>query len=185
MTLHRAYSILEVRQVDHERRSISGLASTPTVDRMGDVIEPEGVQFAAEIPLLLHHDHTKPVGRVRLGKATKAGVPFTAELPQIDEPGIVQDRVNEAWVSVKHRLIAGVSIGFRTLNDAVERMKGGGLRFLETEVLELSLVVIPANAEASITSIKSIDRDLLKAASGTNEKPAKRAYGVKLITRKR
>ena len=33
----------------------------------------------------------------------------------------------------------------------------GGVRFLKTEILELSLVAIPANAEATIHSIKALD----------------------------
>jgi HK97 family phage major capsid protein len=36
-------------------------------------------------------------------------------------------------------------------------MKDGGIHFLKTELLELSLVTIPANAEASIATIKAFD----------------------------
>jgi hypothetical protein len=36
----------------------------------------------------------------------------------------------------------------------------GGVRYVETEVYELSAVTIPANADALITSVKSIDARL-------------------------
>jgi hypothetical protein len=152
--MNRAYSILDVRGIDEEQRVISGLATSPRVDRMGDVIEPLGIKAASSIPLLLYHDSRMVVGTVSLGKATAKGVPFTASLPKIMEPGALQDRVNEAWQLVKYRLIAATSIGFRALDGAVERIDTG-LRFLETEVLELSLVPIPAQPDAIITSFKS------------------------------
>ena len=69
-TIQRAYSLLTVRSVNAEQRLISGLASTPEVDRMGDVVVPEGARFASELPLLLFHDTRLPVGRVRLAKTT-------------------------------------------------------------------------------------------------------------------
>ena len=54
-------------------------------------------------------------------------------------------------------MIAGVSIGFRELANGVELLKSGGLRFTAIEVYELSLVTVPANADATILSIKSLD----------------------------
>ncbi len=152
--MDRAYSVLTIKSVNEEERLIEGWATTPKVDRMGDIVEPLGITAASTIPLLLHHDSRLPVGTVALGKPTKKGVPFTARLPKIAEAGILQDRVNEAWQMVKYRLIAATSIGFRVLDDAVERIDTG-LRFLKTEILELSLVAIPAQQEAVITSFKS------------------------------
>jgi HK97 family phage prohead protease len=150
----RAYSLLDIKSVDEELRIIEGWATTPKVDRMGDVVEPLGITAAPTIPLLLHHDSRLPVGTVTLGKPTKKGVPFTARLPKVAEPGALQDRVNEAWQMVKYRLIAATSIGFRVLEDAIERIDTG-FRFLKTEVMELSLVAIPAQDEAVITAFKS------------------------------
>jgi HK97 family phage prohead protease len=151
---HRGYSLLDIKSVSEELRVIEGWATTPKVDRVGDVVEPLGITAAPTIPLLLHHDSRLPVGIVTLGKPTKKGVPFTARLPHVAEPGALQDRVNEAWQMVKYRLIAATSIGFRVIGDAVERIDTG-LRFLKTEVMELSLVAIPAQDEAVITAFKS------------------------------
>lgn len=167
--MNRAYSVLSVKAVDDEKRVIRGIASTPSPDRMGDVVEPLGAKFKTPMPLLWQHQHDKPVGLVEFAQPNKDGIPFEARLPEITEPGVLKDRVDEAWQSVKAGLVAAVSIGFQAIPEQVERLKSGGLRFKEWEWLELSLVTIPANAEATITAIKSIDADL-RAASGREQK---------------
>ncbi len=165
--LRRAYSLLEVKELgeDGQYHVIKGMATTPTPDRMNDIVDPTGATFAETIPLLWQHEASKPVGHTKFGKPTKSGIPFTAWLPKIKEAGALRDRVEEAIQSIQYRLVGAVSIGFRVLNDAIESLDNGGLKFLETEIMELSLVTIPANAEATITSIKSLDRGIL-AASG-------------------
>ena len=165
--MDRAYSLLTIKSVDEGRRMIRGTATTPSPDRMGDVLEPMGASFPPELPLLLHHRADTPVGLARFKKPTKAGIDFEAELPIIDEPGEVKNEVDRAWQSVVHKLIRGVSIGFRPLDGEVEIMKTGGLRFLKTEILELSLVTVPANADATLALVKSLDAPYL-AASGQN-----------------
>src|SRR4026207_2494250 len=145
----------------HDRRVSSGIATTPEPDRMGDIIDPLGVQFKNPLPLLLYHDTKRPVGWTTFKKPTKDGVEFSARFPTIDDPGPLRDRVEEAWQSVKAGLISGVSIGFRAL-EQVFMPETQSFRFPKTEVMELSLVTIPANASATILSIKELDL----AASG-------------------
>lgn len=159
----RAYSVLEIKAVSDDERLIEGIATTPSTDRMGDVIEPMGARFAAELPLLWQHDHESPVGHVKFGKPTAKGIPFTANIVKIAEEGELKALVDKAWQSVKARLVRAVSIGFRPIEYAL--MEGGGVRFLETEILELSLVTVPANSDCTITQIRSIDTQL-RAASG-------------------
>lgn len=169
--MNRAYSVLSVKAVDDEKRVIRGIASTPSPDRMGDVVEPLGAKFKTPMPLLWQHQHDKPVGLVEFAQPNKDGIPFEARLPEITEPGVLKDRVDEAWQSVKAGLVAAVSIGFQAIPEQVERLKSGGLRFKEWDWLELSLVTIPANSEATITQIKAIDTEL-RAASGRDRQPA-------------
>lgn len=157
---HRAYSVLAVRDVDDTTRVIRGVATTPTPDRAGDVIEPLGIAFKNPLPLLWQHDAKQPVGRVEFDAPTKDGVTFKATLPVVTEPGTLKDRIDEAYQSLQHQLVRGVSVGFALrgpAKDAVELLASGGIRFKSTEVLELSLVTIPANAEALISTIKSAD----------------------------
>lgn len=162
----RAYSVLEIKAVSDDERTIEGIATTPSTDRMGDIIDPMGAKFAAELPLLWQHNHAEPVGHVRFGKPTPQGIPFTARVAKIAEEGELKALVDKAWQSVKARLVRAVSIGFRPIEYSL--MESGGVRFLETEILELSLVTVPANSDCTITQIRSIDTQL-RAASGQSQ----------------
>lgn len=155
---NRAYSVLSIKSVDEKQRIIRGVATTPTVDRVGDIIDPLGVKFENPLPLLWQHEHDKPIGSVKFDKPTKAGIEFEAEIAMTDEPGTLKDRLDEAWQSIKMGLVKAVSIGFRAIEYAF--MDSGGIRYVETEVYELSAVTIPANAQALITEVKSIDARL-------------------------
>lgn len=173
----RAYSFFEVKAVNEEKRIIRGIATTPTVDRVGDIVEPLGVKFQNPLAFLWQHDHKQPIGTVKFDKPTADGITFEAEIPIIDEPGTLKDRVDEAWQSIKIGLVRAVSIGFRAIEYSF--IENGGIRFSETEVYELSAVTIPAQSDAVITSfgknmdaaaiavIKSFDTGV-PAASGQN-----------------
>jgi HK97 family phage prohead protease len=153
--LNRAYSLLTVKAVEEDQRIITGVATTPEPDRVGDIIEPLGVSYKNPLPLLHHHKSDKPIGTVTFDKPTEDGITFKARIPHVAEPPSLKDRIDTAWAEVKAGLVRGVSIGFRPLEHAM--LKDGGIRFIETEVLELSLVSVPANASATIATIKSLD----------------------------
>ena len=153
--MDRAYALLDVKSVDPERRTFSGIASTPEVDRSGDSVDPAGVTFRNPLPLLFHHDMKQPIGRVVLARSLD-GIRFEATLPVIDDPGPLKTRIDEAWQSIKAGLITGVSIGYRILEGGVEYVKSGGRKLTKIEIGELSLVTIPANASASILLVKSL-----------------------------
>ncbi len=161
--IKRAYSTMVVKAVDEERREITGIASTPGTDRYGDVVVPEGAKFTLPIPLLWQHEHDQPIGQVISAKVTEAGIEIVARLAKIDAPSQLSARLEEAWQSIKHGLVRGLSIGFRPLKYAF--LDDAGIEFSEWDWFELSCVTIPANAEASITSVKSFDAQS-RAASG-------------------
>ena len=152
--MNRAFSFLEVKGLDDDQRTITGMATTPEADRVGDIVEPMGATFAKEVPLLWQHKHDSPVGIAEFGRATKTGIPFRATIARIEEDGELKRLVDRAWQSVKASLVRGVSIGFRPLD--YEVMDKGGLRFTKSEIYELSLVTIPANASATIQTIKAL-----------------------------
>lgn len=154
MELRRAYAVLETKDVDAEQRVITGIATTPRVDSYQDIVEPQGVRYRGPVNLYLYHSHNLPVGNVEFGKATKSGIPFKATLPDVKEAGTVRERVNEAWHSLKYKLLQAVSIGFLPID--AEHIEGTyGMRYKSWEMLELSLVGVPANPDALIDTVKS------------------------------
>lgn len=164
MSNHRAYAVLNIKKIDEEKRVIEGIATTPTPDRLGDIVEPKGAEFKLPIPLLWQHMSSMPIGEVTNAKVTDEGIMVTAQVAKIDEPGKLKDRIDEAWQSIKHGLVRGLSIGFKGLeSNRIENTFAE--RFVKWLWLELSAVTIPANAEATITAIKSIDTEV-RTASG-------------------
>jgi HK97 family phage major capsid protein/HK97 family phage prohead protease len=162
-----AYSILNIKSIDNEQRIIEGIASTPTPDRVGDVVDPMGAKFALPMPLLWQHDSKSPIGNVMHAEATKEGIAFKARIAQSHEPGKLKDRLDEAWQSIKLGLVRAVSIGFRSLESEPIDKKSPwkGEIFKKWEWMELSAVTIPANMEANINVIRSLDTEL-RAATG-------------------
>lgn len=165
--MNRAYSILTVKAVEEDQRIIRGTATTPSPDRMGDVVDPLGIKFKNPLPLLHQHQSKAPVGTVKFDKPTKDGIQFEARLPKVDEPPSLKDRVDTAWAEIKLGLVRAVSIGFRPIEYSF--MDDGGIHFIASEILELSLVTIPANQDATIQVIRSIDAPLL-AATGHEQR---------------
>ncbi len=178
--LTRAYSLLRVKSVDAEQRVITGIATTPSTDRMGDIVEPAGAQFQLPIPLLWQHNAQEPIGEVFAARVTPEGIEIQARIATIDEPGKLQDRITEAWQSLKAGLVKGLSIGFQSIEEA--RIKETfSYRYIKWLWLELSAVTIPANADATIQTIKSFDVGL--AATGTEADADRKQAGMSATPR--
>jgi HK97 family phage major capsid protein/HK97 family phage prohead protease len=147
-TLNRAYALLDIKSVEDDARVITGIATTPTADRLGDVVDPKGAQFRLPLPLLWQHDAKSPIGNVTAARVTDAGIEITAQIAKG-----VSAEIDRAWSLIKAGLVRGLSIGFKGLE--AEPIKGTyGVTFKAWEWLELSAVTIPANHEATIVSIK-------------------------------
>jgi HK97 family phage major capsid protein/HK97 family phage prohead protease len=160
MQINRAYSVLTLKAADDDSRIIEGIATTPSPDRMGDIVETDGIEFKLPLPLLYQHNARQPIGKVISAKVSKDGIAIKA---QIAGAGVASF-IDEAWALIKSGLVRGLSIGFRSLEHAWMD-DSEGIRFIRSEWMELSCVTIPANADASILSVKSADA-LLLAASG-------------------
>lgn len=124
------------------KRRIRGLASTDTLDRQGDIVDPRGGTWSLPVPLLFGHDHSVPVGWVRSVEVRGNGLWIEAEFAE----GV--GRADEIWSMVDKGLISTYSIGFRPIT--TEPLRSGGLKFAAWELLEISVVVVPANPDARI-----------------------------------
>jgi len=118
--------------------------SDGSVDRMGDVLEPGGWKLDAfhKNPIaLFSHDPRLPIGKwhdvgVRKGQLTGRLELMPAET----------DLQRQIQTAVTAGVLRAVSVGFHS--DNFEPLKTGGIRFLEAELVECSLVSVGANPNA-------------------------------------
>jgi HK97 family phage prohead protease len=142
---------LEIKSADDNTRQISGIASTGDIDRMNDVLDPAGAVWKTPIPLLEAHDHSKTIGTVSSLKRTPKGIEFTARVAKVSTPVSLAERLDTVWTLIRERLLNSVSVGFRPI-EWRPRDGGKGMVFTAFEILELSAVAVPANANARIES---------------------------------
>lgn len=155
--MDRAYSLLTIKSFDDEQRIIEGIASTPEPDRRGDVLVPGGAEFTLPMPLLWQHKCDEPIGEVIAADVRADGIHIRAQLARVAEPGILKDRLDHAWQSIKARLVKGFSVGLKPL-DATPLRKGdpyGPLHIRRWHWAETSAVTLPMNVQATILAIKS------------------------------
>lgn len=175
--LKRAYSTLTIKEFDDEKRTFTGMASTPSTDRMGDIVEPMGVEYKLPIPFLWQHDSSDPVGWITSATVTEDGIEVEGEVANIEDEGELKSRLTKAWQMLKNKLVQGLSIGFNPIE--YNFIEGSwGIRFEKWEWLELSAVTIPANQDASITSIKNMDIELLMKRKGLTRKEVEKEISL-------
>ena len=152
-----AYSLLEVKSVNDDDWTFEGIATTPTPDRVDDVVEPKGAEFTLPVPFLWQHDKRQPIGQVIEASVTDSGIAVKFKLTKPDEVQSekLKERLQEAYDSIKTGLVRGLSIGFRGL-EVADIQGTWGYKFIKWDWYELSAVTIPANQEATITGIKTL-----------------------------
>lgn len=171
MDIQRAWSTLQIKAADDGDGIITGIASTPSTDRVGDIVEPKGAQFKLPLPLLWQHNSAQPIGHITHAKVTADGIEIVGRVARG-----VTDEIDRAWKLIKSGLVRGLSIGFRGMD--VEQIPNSyGVRFKKWEWLELSAVTIPANADASIQTVKAADLSAPMGADVVRIAPLPRSSG--------
>jgi HK97 family phage prohead protease len=121
--------------------------SDGSVDRMGDVIEPDGWDLEAfyKNPVALWaHNSRFIVGNWRDVSIQKGQMVGTLDLMEAVTPELLH-----IVTAVKAGMLRAVSVGFHPKKyEPLPDSEVGGYRFLEQELVECSLVTVPANANA-------------------------------------
>ena len=67
---------------------------------------------------------------------------------------------DNVYASLKHGAMDGLSIGFRLSEDGFEAIEGGGRRITKVELVEISVVSMPAEDSARVAAVKSITDEI-------------------------
>jgi HK97 family phage major capsid protein len=179
--IRRAWSTFTVdtKSLDTEQRILEGLASTPALDRQGHSMDPAGAVYEIPLKFLWQHKTEQPLGEVIAARVTEAGIWMRAKLA----PAGLLPFIDDAWRLLKSGLVGGLSIDWLPLAPP-RPLPNGGLRFASWQWVALSAVTIPANTQASITLIKSLDLSPTgSAAPGGSPRPVHRpgASGDRIV----
>jgi hypothetical protein len=106
------------------------------------------------LPALWQHNYREPIGGFDLLEEDDHGLKVGGFLLKDDVT-----RAAEAYALMKRRIVKGLSIGYYVLKDSWNE-KEGIRTLIELELVEISIVTFPMNEEATIDSVKSIERTL-------------------------
>lgn len=147
-TIHRHETGRIVKAEGLPTGVITAIASDATPDLYNDVVVPEGaeppVPGVRQCPVLFAHDATEPVGSATwwldtAARCIRCRITFATTA-----------RAQEIYQLVRDGAISAVSVGFDSLQSAPR--KDGGRTYEKWRLLEISLVSVPANPSARITS---------------------------------
>jgi len=133
---------------------IHGMASTDDKDRVGDVISPmawkNGLEHYKLNPIILfNHDYNRPIGRAVVVNQVEKGLELKAKISKAagDIAGLIKDGVLGAF-----------SVGFM-VRDADYDSNTETFLIKQAELLEVSVVSVPANQAATFSVQKSFNSE--------------------------
>lgn len=157
---------VEVKALD-DGSDVTARISVAVPDREGDVVLPSGLEatsFKRNPVVLLQHDQSRPIGRAVSLRTTSNAVVATmkfAERPDT-HPDAAEWMPDTVRSLMKQGVLSAFSVGFRVPRDGfrdatdkdMERFGAGTRRVITRwELLEFSVVSVPANAEALATAV--------------------------------
>ena len=132
-------------EIEVDDKSYRAIISTGRIDRYDSIIYPNGVDFSSYLHhpvLLFNHNPDLVSGQVidliRRESGIEARFVFDAEDPDAQR---IKSKVDRGFIS-------GMSIGF--LPKKAQADKEGVLHIYESELVEVSVVSVPANPDALI-----------------------------------
>jgi len=159
----KEFPALFVKSIDTNKRQITALASTGDLDRYGEIMEPEA--FKERLPIFmknpvilashqhrLESGHSSVVGNVLKAWIDNQGLWVVIEFVAGTELG------DEYWLLYREKKQRALSVGYIPL-EGEHREINGRMVYVHTkvELLEISVVAVPANPE---TLTRSAQRKL-------------------------
>ena len=185
-TIAEAIKAQETKSVMHAGLSATWKAegpefiiSTDAVDRQGEIVDQDGWDFSnwMKNPVILDshkYDSIDDVIGRGIGAPKRVGNGWAIQIAFADTPkGQIAQRLVESG------MIRTVSVGFRSMK---RKPENGVTRHLKQELLEVSLVAIPANPEAIRIKGETME-DMQKPAEEMQgmDKPKEEYKGIELL----
>lgn len=166
----RMFTVPEVRSFDDATRTIIFVASSEAEDRYGDIIRVKGwkTDNYMKNPVFLwgHRSGDPPIGKcveLHMEGGSKPALVQKIEFASKD----VYPFADTIYQLYKGKFMNAVSVGFMPLERPKPIMdkdgeETGGYEFSNQELMELSAVPIPANAEALQRAVKAVETGMLR-----------------------
>ena len=174
LAIHRAAE--ETDENGEELRIISGVASTGKIDRANSIVDQQSLKKAARKyaasngKMYYNHNWAWGIGRKKSLESDGEKLNFKGilgrDLQLLVRAGAMGFSVstlslNDLWNSIKQGITSSLSIGFLAdAQDGEKDEKTGKMSptiLTVTDLLEVSVVSIPANADAELTIGKAMD----------------------------
>lgn len=158
--VYMVYTKAYVEKIDKDE--ITAIASSSVEDRQGEIVDVSGwdlSSFKAAPRLLWGHDHQKlPIGKVTkiwVQKSTDR-LMFKAVFQEVTEMGRAVKKLFEQG------FLNTFSVGFKPIDSEHDPDTKSGTRYTKQELLEISVVNVPANPQAMTLAYKSLEEDGLE-----------------------
>lgn len=162
MEIKRLTTHSEIKSFNDSEMTITHYISTPTPDRYGDIVDPEGMledQYRKNPVVLLNHDSSKMIiGKNLWLEKTERGILAKTQFADT-ENGREVYRLN------KTGFMNAWSIGFLIPEGGIE-IKDGKRYIRKWELLEYSAVAVPANPDCVNLVMKSLKTIFPKNKTG-------------------
>jgi HK97 family phage prohead protease len=149
------YFFADTKRINTEAKTIDVVASTPDLDRDGEVILPSAfarsiASFKANPVILVGHQHRLANGE---SPVIGAAIPETIKITDKDLSFTMRfaptKNGNEHWTLYSEKFQNSFSVGFIPMKWEDRTIEGKSVRhYTDVELLEVSAVPVPSNASA-------------------------------------
>lgn len=156
--MHHSHPLVVKRAAGQGR--FTALASTFEPDRQGDRVVPGAFartlaaieKSGGRTPLLWNHDPAEPIGSIETARETRDGLEVECVIALATTQGA------RAYELLKSGALS-LSVGF-TIPAGGSELDADGVRLIrDLELVEVSVVAVPANAGAVVRDVKSLFPD--------------------------